>query len=137
MCARTTSGMVPKPGPAGHGACSTNQEWISATRPERPEPHLRRKTPKPAAVEVAAAGESKDRSTLLAWDRRTGRSYLVDTGADVSVFPASLIDKRTRQKTDPLVAANGSTINTYGQRTIPLQLGGKLPHSRSHTAHSW
>ena len=24
MCARTTSGMVPKPGPAGHGACSTN-----------------------------------------------------------------------------------------------------------------
>ena len=76
-------------------------------------------------LKVAAAGENKNRSTLLAWDRRTGRSYLVDTGADVSVFPASLVDKRTRQKTDPLVAANGSTINTYGQRTIPLQLGGK------------
>ena len=43
----------------------------------------------------------------------------------MSVFPASLIDKKTRQKSDPLVAANGSTITTWGQRTIPLQLGGK------------
>ena len=83
------------------------------------------KRPGRPPVMVAAAGENKNRSTLLAWDRRTGRSYLVDTGADVSVFPASLIDKKTRQKTDPLVAANGSIINTFGQRTIPLQLGGK------------
>ena len=76
-------------------------------------------------LNVSAAGEKKKRTTLLAWDRRSGRSYLVDTGADVSVFPASLIDKKTRQKTEPLVAANGSTITTWGQRNIPLQLGGK------------
>ena len=68
---------------------------------------------------------NKSRNTLAVWDSRSGRSYLVDTGADVSVFPASFHDRKTRSNSSPLVAANGSTIRTWGQRAIPIQLGGR------------
>ena len=93
--------------------CILNQAWTDGRISPRTTSASGKRPGRPP-VKVAAAGENKNRSTLLAWDRRTGRSYLVDTGADVSVFPASLIDKKTRQKTDPLVAANGSIINTFG-----------------------
>lgn len=72
---------------------------------------------------MAAAGNVNNRNTLAVWDRRSGRSYLVDTGADVSVFPASFSDRKSRPNSAPLVAANGSTIRTWGQRTVPLHLG--------------
>ena len=59
---------------------------------------------------------------LYVWDRTAGHKFLVDTGAQVSVFPASPQDRR-RQKTDALVAANGSKIDTFGTRTMTLDLG--------------
>ena len=43
---------------------------------------------------------------LYVWDSNTGHKLLVDTGAQVSVFPASAQERR-QQKTVPLVAANG------------------------------
>ncbi len=55
-------------------------------------------------------------------DRYTGNKLLVDTGAQVSVFPASARERR-RQKTEPLVAANGSKIDTFGTRAISLDFG--------------
>ena len=55
-------------------------------------------------------------------DRRTGLRFLIDTGAEVSVFPASTNDKR-RLKSPPLEAANKTIISTYGQRSITLDLG--------------
>ncbi len=67
------------------------------------------------------AGQSQSR-LLYVWDRNTGHKLLVDTGAQVSVFPVSAQERRS-QKTEPLVAANGSTIDTFGTRTIPLDLG--------------
>ena len=57
------------------------------------------------------------------WDRHTGTSFLVDTGADVSVFPASAADKHTRAPFGTLTAANGSKIKTWGQRTLTFNLG--------------
>ena len=59
---------------------------------------------------------------LYVWDSNTGHKLLVDTGAQVSVFPASAQERR-QQKTAPLVAANGSQIETFGTRTISLNLG--------------
>ena len=59
---------------------------------------------------------------LYVWDRSSGHKFLVDTGAQVSVFPASPHDRR-RQKGEPLVAANSSKIDTFGKRTISLDLG--------------
>ena len=57
------------------------------------------------------------------WNRATGTSFLVDTGADVCVFPASSNDKRKRTPTENLTAANGSETNTWGQRVITFILG--------------
>ena len=78
---------------------------------------------------MSAAGKTS-RNTLSVWDRRTGRSYLVDTGADVSVFPASHEDKRSRPNSAPLIAANGSSIKTWGQSTIQLNIGSTRPFTQ-------
>ena len=75
-------------------------------------------------LKVSAAGNS-GKNTLSVWDRRTGRSYLVDTGADVSVYPANAQDKATRAMTNSLIAANGSAIPTWGQRSLLLAFGGQ------------
>ena len=66
-------------------------------------------------------GRSQSR-LLYVWDRHAGHKFLVDTGAQISVFPASAQD-RCGQKTEPLVAANGSQIDTFGKRTISFDLG--------------
>jgi len=76
------------------------------------------------SLDVTATGGTK-KNTLALHDRRSGLSFLVDTGADVSVFPASTVDKRSRPSTVPLIAANGSPINTWGKRSISLSFGNK------------
>ena len=60
---------------------------------------------------------------MSVWDRRTGCTFLVDCGAEVSVFPASRIDKRSCSPTKSLVAANGSSISTWGKREHSFMLG--------------
>ena len=74
---------------------------------------------------VAAAGSSHQANTLSVEDRTSGLSYLVDSGAEVSVYPASAQDRQTGQKSTPLTAANGTSIPTWGQRTISLVLSPK------------
>ena len=73
---------------------------------------------------MAQVTGQKSSHLLYVWDRNTGHKLLVDTGAQVSVFPASAQDRR-QQKTVPLVAANGSQIETFGTRTISLNLGSR------------
>lgn len=58
-------------------------------------------------------------------DKESGHSYLVDTGAEVSVYPASLQDRRAQHPSATLSAANGTSIRTWGKRTISLTLGPK------------
>lgn len=60
---------------------------------------------------------------MTVWDRRSGRTYLVDCGADFSVFPASPAEKRSLSPSGPLVAANGSLIKTWGKKERSLLLG--------------
>ena len=56
-------------------------------------------------------------------DRSSGLSFLVDTGAEVSVLPPSG-PSHSRQPTGySLQAANHSTIATYGTRSLTLDLG--------------
>ena len=60
--------------------------------------------------------------------RRSHRPFLVDTGADVSVFPASPATRSWRA-TGSLRAANGSSISSYGTLTLPLHFGSfKVSH---------
>ena len=84
---------------------------------------------------TAAVGLTKT-NTLSVWDRVTGTFFLVDTGAaDVCVFPASSNDKRKRTPIENLTAANGSKINTWGQRVITFTLGqGKRYHQKFYLA---
>ena len=79
-------------------------------------------------LDVSAAGVST-KNTLSVWDRLTGSSFLVDTGADVSVFPASLSDKKSRRSTAPLVAANGSalTLGTAADNPVCQKLINRSP----------
>ena len=73
-------------------------------------------------LKISAVGPMEI-NTMTVWDRHSGRSFLVDCGADESVFPASAPDKRHRAPSAPLVAANGTLIRTWGKRKSSLLLG--------------
>ena len=73
---------------------------------------------------VSAAGPHK--TTLFVQDAATNRKFLVDTGADVSVFPASSGTKRSQRCSSPLSAANGTSIRTWGTRRINVALASDL-----------
>ena len=47
---------------------------------------------------------------------------MVDTGAEISVFPASPEDRRKPAQT-PLAAANGTGIRVWGRRNVHIKLG--------------
>ena len=51
------------------------------------------------------------------------RSFLIDSGADVSVFPATHLQRGFSTRSPPLRAANGSSIECFGSRTVPLSFG--------------
>ena len=60
---------------------------------------------------------------LFVLDRNSKVQFLVDTGADLCVFPHTLT-RRRRSKTDfDLYAANNTIIHTYGLDTLTLDLG--------------
>ena len=56
-------------------------------------------------------------------DRNSGLTYLVDTGAAVSVIPPSREDRRFPTDHLSLRAANGTPIPTFGTRSLTLNLG--------------
>ena len=56
--------------------------------------------------------------------------FLVDTGAQVSVIPATFLDRRSGTATQHLEAANGTAIATYGARNVPLRFGKKVYMAR-------
>lgn len=60
---------------------------------------------------------------LFVTDRRTKTQFLVDTGSDLCVFPCSALKERRPKSTYQLSAANGSTIDTYGDVLLRLDLG--------------
>ena len=55
-------------------------------------------------------------------DDNSAKRFLVDTGASVSVFPASHKDKHSGERTPSLVAANGTYIATFGTREMSLTI---------------
>lgn len=59
---------------------------------------------------------------LFVVDPTTKLTFLVDSGADVSVLPPSSDEKRSKHQS-LLYAANESTIKTYGTRTATISIG--------------
>ena len=75
---------------------------------------------------VVASATGANRSLLFLLDEVSGKKFLVDTGAEMSVIPATREDERTRPLGPCLSAANGSSIKTYGTRTLPICFASKI-----------
>ena len=63
--------------------------------------------------------------SLSLHDAKANRSFLIDTGAEVSVVPATEDERRRTPMQEELVAANGSRIRCYGEKKIQLQVGSR------------
>ncbi|GFR71912.1 retrovirus-related Pol polyprotein [Elysia marginata] len=69
-------------------------------------------------------------SAPLSCNSHSGRRFLVDTGAQVSAVPASQFDRKSGPNDNPLQAANGTTIATYGSRNVSLCFNGRTYTAR-------
>jgi len=56
-------------------------------------------------------------------DKASGLRFLVDTGADISLIPRNKMSKAKQSSNFQLFAANGSPINTYGDKFLTIDLG--------------
>ena len=63
---------------------------------------------------------------LFIQDTISERRFLCDTGAQMSILPASPVDMLGGEYGPPLTAANGTPIRTYGARNVELCFGGQL-----------
>ena len=64
-------------------------------------------------------------TTMFVLDNSTNTKLLVDSGAEVSLFPAAPADRAAGAAGPPLAAANGSAIRSYGHRTVQVSLRGQ------------
>ncbi|KAG4081132.1 hypothetical protein HA402_011977 [Bradysia odoriphaga] len=69
------------------------------------------------------SAKSKIISRLYVKEKNSGRNYLIDTGADISVIPPNSNEKGHTSCNFTLHAANGSQIKTYGSKSVTLNLG--------------
>lgn len=77
---------------------------------------------RPGGPTVASAAAGPHKTSLFVLDKASKRRFLVDTGAQVSVIPATWLDRRQRSSNMSLKAANGTSIPTYGVRNITIRL---------------
>ena len=49
--------------------------------------------------------------------------FLIDTGTEISVLPATSTERRLQQADINLVAVNGGSIPTFGKRSLTLNMG--------------
>jgi len=79
------------------------------------------KLPGPAVKAPTTYGQKRHR--LFVKDQMSGLRFLIDSGADVSVVPPTSEEKRNPNPSCILSAANGSTITTYCQKSMTLNIG--------------
>jgi hypothetical protein len=72
---------------------------------------------------VVASNCSNSASCLYVTDWLTKMSFLVDTGADLCVYPRSHLGERPTHSSYELLAANGTAVHTYGCTTFRLDFG--------------
>ena len=72
--------------------------------------------------------DPKNPPQLLLADKLSGKTFLIDTGAQVSLVPASASDRSSaaNHSSPQLTAANGTRIPSYGTRASRVSLGGRL-----------
>lgn len=62
---------------------------------------------------------------LTITDRETQITFLIDSGADISVLPSQYAANKNKSTTKFLLAANGTRIATYGEKILLITLGLK------------
>ena len=75
-----------------------------------------------APLILAVQGTKTKLNRIIVYDNRSGTSFLVDTGADISLLPVDRYNKPTSTKLK-LLAANNTLIPTYGFKKLNLDLG--------------
>lgn len=60
---------------------------------------------------------------LHVFDRNTGLKFLVDSGSVVSLLPYTISRRKLTCEAPKFTAANGTSIKTYGQHVMTLNLG--------------
>ena len=83
-------------------------------------------TPVPASVASPSAASAHG---LFVKDQLSGRLFHVDTGAGLSVFPASDFDRARGPSRHPdysLFNASGIEIKTFGKRTMSLRFNSQV-----------
>ena len=75
-----------------------------------------------APVILAVQGARIKQNRLIVYDKRSGISFLVDTGADISLLPVDGFNKPTPAQLK-LLAANNTLMPTYGFKKLKLDLG--------------
>lgn len=83
----------------------------------------------PSTVQTTTTSSSNGNSSqfinrLHIYDRKDHTKFLIDTGADLSVLPPTMAERRqTPNKQQRLFAANGTEIKTFGTKRIQVDLG--------------
>ena len=75
---------------------------------------------------VNAAHTTSSYQLLRVFDKKSKLHFLIETGAEINVFPAGRAD-RFHKSDVTLRAANNSIINTYGFRQLTLDFGLPRP----------
>lgn len=77
-----------------------------------------------SSLGAAADGDTATTSKrLFVTDAATKVSFLIDSGADISVYPRSKVATRVVKTNFELIAANNTPIPTFGPVTLNLKLG--------------
>ena len=66
---------------------------------------------------MVTSGSENNNQHLFITDCTSGQHYLLNSGVEVGVLPATRVDHQIRKKGLPLRSANGSVISTFGKRT--------------------
>lgn len=74
----------------------------------------------PQSAEVDGSTQSR---RILLYDRTSNTRFLIDTGSDVSLIPATNRDRMKGAAAFDLHAANGSRIKVYDKRVLTTDLG--------------
>ena len=90
-------------------------------------------TPGKSPVISALSSVSSQEGALSVFCHRQKRAFLVDSGADMSVFPVSPAQMKSfsppQSSVLSLRAANGTSIRTFGKKSVSLSFPGlKLVH---------
>ena len=80
----------------------------------------------PSVAESQQLRQPRPATLGLVTDEISRRNCLLDTGSQVSLWPASAATSRLRSSRIRLTAANGTPIQSFGQQNRKIKIGGKF-----------